>query len=139
MDTVLMIQHGASADTVNLYLIMEFLAGGDMMTLLIRYDTFTGLCALAQGRASILRGREGWIVGRGCCTSLRVYCMGCNATMLNTAEDATRMYIAELALALDSIHELGFIHRCAVLFWAHCLLATLTQSSVSMVNGALPP
>jgi serine/threonine protein kinase len=39
--------------------------------------------------------------------------MGCNATMLNTAEDATRMYIAELALALDSIHELGFIHRCA--------------------------
>jgi hypothetical protein len=44
---------------VNLYLIMEFLAGGDMMTLLIRYDTFTGLCALAQGRASILRGPEG--------------------------------------------------------------------------------
>lgn len=31
---------------------------------------------------------------------------------VGAAEDATRMYIAELALALDSIHELGFIHRC---------------------------
>ena len=27
-------------DAVNLYLIMEFLPGGDMMTMLIRYDTF---------------------------------------------------------------------------------------------------
>eukprot|EP00123_Amoebidium_parasiticum_P017428 comp23850_c0_seq1/m.41678 comp23850_c0_seq1/g.41678 ORF comp23850_c0_seq1/g.41678 comp23850_c0_seq1/m.41678 type:complete len:454 (-) comp23850_c0_seq1:207-1568(-) len=54
-------------DAKNLYLVMEFLPGGDMMTLLIRYDTFT--------------------------------------------EDATRHYIAELALALDSIHQLNFIHR----------------------------
>eukprot|EP00124_Ichthyophonus_hoferi_P001113 Ihof_evm14s51 gene=Ihof_evmTU14s51 len=54
-------------DANNLYLAMEFLPGGDMMTLLIRYDTFT--------------------------------------------EDATRHYIAELTLALHSIHQLNFIHR----------------------------
>lgn len=28
-------------DSVNLYLIMEFLPGGDMMTMLIRFDTFS--------------------------------------------------------------------------------------------------
>ena len=27
-------------DALNLYLIMEFLPGGDMMTMLMRYDTF---------------------------------------------------------------------------------------------------
>eukprot|EP00045_Choanoeca_perplexa_P001202 m.18368 g.18368 ORF g.18368 m.18368 type:complete len:492 (+) comp10795_c0_seq1:71-1546(+) len=31
----------AFQDSVNLYLIMEFLPGGDMMTMLIRYDTFS--------------------------------------------------------------------------------------------------
>lgn len=54
-------------DSKYLYLIMEFLPGGDMMTLLIREDTFT--------------------------------------------EDATRFYIAESVLALNSIHDSGFIHR----------------------------
>ncbi|KNC72782.1 hypothetical protein SARC_14659, partial [Sphaeroforma arctica JP610] len=53
-------------DAANLYLIMEFLPGGDMMTLLIRYDTFS--------------------------------------------VDATRKFMAEMILALESIHELGFIH-----------------------------
>lgn len=32
--------HYSFQDAVNLYLVMEFLAGGDMMTMLIRYDTF---------------------------------------------------------------------------------------------------
>lgn len=32
--------HYSFQDTANLYLVMEFLAGGDMMTMLIRYDTF---------------------------------------------------------------------------------------------------
>ncbi|XP_063902033.1 serine/threonine-protein kinase 38-like [Zophobas morio] len=54
-------------DEYNLYLIMEYLPGGDMMTLLIRYDTFS--------------------------------------------EETTRAFLAELFLALDSIHQLGFIHR----------------------------
>jgi serine/threonine protein kinase len=58
---------GRGQDVHHLHLIMEFLPGGDMMTLLIKEDTFT--------------------------------------------EDATRFYMAEAVLALDSIHQAGFIHR----------------------------
>uniref|UniRef100_A0A673HJK8 non-specific serine/threonine protein kinase n=1 Tax=Sinocyclocheilus rhinocerous TaxID=307959 RepID=A0A673HJK8_9TELE len=54
-------------DKMNLYLLMEFLPGGDMMTLLMKKDTLT--------------------------------------------EEATQFYIAETVLAIDSIHQLGFIHR----------------------------
>lgn len=54
-------------DAMNLYLIMEFLPGGDMMTLLMKKDTLS--------------------------------------------EETTQFYIAETALAIDSIHKLGFIHR----------------------------
>ncbi|KAJ6485045.1 kinase-like domain-containing protein [Mycena vitilis] len=50
-----------------LYLIMEFLPGGDLMTMLIKYDTFS--------------------------------------------EDVTRFYMAECVLAIDAVHQLGFIHR----------------------------
>jgi hypothetical protein len=46
---------------------MEFLPGGDMMTLLMKKDTLS--------------------------------------------EECTQFYIAETALAIDSIHKLGFIHR----------------------------
>uniref|UniRef100_A0A5F8GVM0 non-specific serine/threonine protein kinase n=1 Tax=Monodelphis domestica TaxID=13616 RepID=A0A5F8GVM0_MONDO len=54
-------------DKLNLYLIMEFLPGGDMMTLLMKKDTLT--------------------------------------------EEETQFYIAETVLAIDSIHQLGFLHR----------------------------
>jgi len=54
-------------DLVCLYLVMEFLPGGDLMTLLIRKDTFT--------------------------------------------EPQTQFYIAESILAINFIHNLGFIHR----------------------------
>lgn len=54
-------------DPMNLYLIMEFLPGGDMMTLLMKKDTLSEECA--------------------------------------------QFYVAETALAIDSIHKLGFIHR----------------------------
>ena len=50
-----------------LYLIMEYVPGGDMMTMLIKYDTFT--------------------------------------------EEQTRAYIAETVLAIDSVHQLNYIHR----------------------------
>lgn len=46
---------------------MEFLPGGDMMTLLMKKDTLS--------------------------------------------EECTQFYIMETALAIDSIHRLGFIHR----------------------------
>jgi protein-serine/threonine kinase len=54
-------------DTSHLYLIMEFLPGGDLMTMLIKYDTFS--------------------------------------------EDVTRFYLAECVLAIEAVHNLGFIHR----------------------------
>merc|ERR1719447_2713270 len=54
-------------DEERLYLIMEFLPGGDLMTLLMKKDTLS--------------------------------------------EEATQFYMAETALAIDSIHKLGFIHR----------------------------
>merc|ERR1719175_319332 len=54
-------------DPASLYLVMEFLPGGDMMTLLMKKDTLS--------------------------------------------EEATQFYMAETALAIDSIHKLGFIHR----------------------------
>ncbi|CAJ0920051.1 unnamed protein product [Ranitomeya imitator] len=54
-------------DKSNLYLIMEFLPGGDMMTLLMKKDTLS--------------------------------------------EEETQFYIAETVLAIDAIHQLGFIHR----------------------------
>ena len=54
-------------DPSYLYLIMEFLPGGDLMTMLIKYDTFS--------------------------------------------EDVTRFYMAECVLAIEAVHNLGFIHR----------------------------
>jgi len=54
-------------DTDMLYLVMEFLPGGDLMTLLMKKDTLT--------------------------------------------EEAAQFYISETALAIQSIHQLGFIHR----------------------------
>ena len=48
---------------------MEFLPGGDLMTMLIKYDTFS--------------------------------------------EDVTRFYMAECVMAIEAVHSLGFIHRCA--------------------------
>jgi protein-serine/threonine kinase len=50
-----------------LYMLMEFLPGGDLMTMLIKYEIFS--------------------------------------------EDITRFYIAEIVLAIEAVHELGFIHR----------------------------
>lgn len=54
-------------DSENLYLLMEFLPGGDLMTLLINKDIFS--------------------------------------------EEMTRFYVAELVLAIESVHKLGFAHR----------------------------
>lgn len=59
-------------DLTYLYLIMEFLPGGDLMTMLIRYEVFS--------------------------------------------EDITRFYMAQIVLAIEAVHKLGFIHRYD-LFW----------------------
>lgn len=56
-------------DPLYLYLVMEFLPGGDLMTMLMKYDVFS--------------------------------------------EDVTRFYMAECILAIDAVHNLGYIHRYA--------------------------
>lgn len=54
-------------DPLYLYLIMEFLPGGDLMTMLMKYDVFS--------------------------------------------EDVTRFYMAECVVAIEAVHNLGYIHR----------------------------
>ncbi|MCJ1321752.1 Serine/threonine-protein kinase [Xylographa vitiligo] len=54
-------------DPTFLYMLMEYLPGGDLMTSLIKYEVFS--------------------------------------------EDVTRFYIAEILLAIEAVHTLGFIHR----------------------------
>jgi serine/threonine protein kinase len=51
----------------NLYLIMEYLPGGDLLGLMIRNGSFD--------------------------------------------EELARFYLAELALAIDALHKLGYVHR----------------------------
>lgn len=59
--------HTTFQDNTSLYLLMEFLSGGDLMGLLIKYQIFS--------------------------------------------EDITRFYAAEMIMAIEAIHSLGFIHR----------------------------
>jgi serine/threonine-protein kinase LATS1/2 len=54
-------------DEENLYIIMEYMAGGDLLTLLIRRDTLP--------------------------------------------ENVTRFYAAQMVLAIDEAHQLGYVHR----------------------------
>ncbi|KAK4551801.1 Serine/threonine-protein kinase [Recurvomyces mirabilis] len=59
--------HTSFQDSTFLYMLMEFLPGGDLMTMLIKYEIFS--------------------------------------------EDITRFYMAEITLAIEAVHRLGFIHR----------------------------
>ncbi|KAF2842427.1 kinase-like protein [Patellaria atrata CBS 101060] len=59
--------HTTFQDNTFLYMLMEYLPGGDLMTMLIKYEIFT--------------------------------------------EDITRFYMAEITLAIEAVHALGFIHR----------------------------
>jgi len=59
--------HFSFQDELNLYLVMEFLQGGDLMTVLMDKDILS--------------------------------------------EEATRFYVAEIALAIMSVHKLNYVHR----------------------------
>jgi protein-serine/threonine kinase len=59
--------HTTFQDKAFLYMLMEFLPGGDLMTMLIKYETFS--------------------------------------------PDIARFYMAEILLAIEAVHKLGFIHR----------------------------
>ena len=84
-------------DDEMLYLVMEFLPGGDLMSLLMKRDTLP--------------------------------------------EDAAQFYVAEISLALQSIHQLGFIHRsdrghsCNQSSKSHCFI-TGTSSLITYCLAA---
>jgi protein-serine/threonine kinase len=59
--------HASFQDSAFLYMLMEFLPGGDLMTMLIKYEIFS--------------------------------------------EDITRFYMAEIVMAIEAVHRLGFLHR----------------------------
>lgn len=59
--------HASFQDDAFLYMLMEFLPGGDLMTMLIKYEIFS--------------------------------------------EDITRFYMAEIVMAIEAVHQLGFLHR----------------------------
>ena len=69
--------HASFQDNAYLYLLMEFLPGGDLMTMLIKYEIFS--------------------------------------------EDITRFYMAELVMAIEAVHKLGFLHR-----YVHSILRPFT-------------
>jgi serine/threonine kinase 38 len=91
--------HYSFQDDRNLYMVMEYLPGGDLMGLLMKEDTFS--------------------------------------------EDATRFYIAELILAVSSVHALGYIHRDlkpdnVLLDWeGHIKLTDLGLCKKVEMNGAI--
>ncbi|GMT12330.1 hypothetical protein PFISCL1PPCAC_3627 [Pristionchus fissidentatus] len=60
--------HFAFQDEKNLYLVMDYYVGGDMLTLLSKFD-------------------------------------------VHMPEDIVRFYVAEMVLAIDSVHKLGYVHR----------------------------
>lgn len=59
--------HFSFQDEKYLHLVMEYLPGGDLMTILMKYDTLT--------------------------------------------DDQTRFYMAEVALAIKSVHDINYLHR----------------------------
>jgi serine/threonine protein kinase len=67
---------------------MEFLPGGDLMTMLMKYDVFS--------------------------------------------EDVTRFYMAECILAIEAVHNLGYIHRYVSTRSLHRQEPTLTYATFDM-------
>ena len=79
--------HTSFQDSTFLYMLMEFLPGGDLMTMLIKYEIFS--------------------------------------------EDITRFYMAEITLAIEAVHKLGFIHRCAYPHFGRSALPLTTHTVTS--------
>lgn len=72
--------HASFQDSAFLYMLMEFLPGGDLMTMLIKYEIFS--------------------------------------------EDITRFYMAEIVMAIEAVHKLGFLHRYVSVVLATCFVLT---------------
>lgn len=91
--------HTTFQDNTYLYMLMEFLPGGDLMTMLIKYEIF----------------------------SIPI----------------TRFYMAEIVLAIEAVHQHGYIHRLvarsiAVIigFYTHEFLAISNRTTFSLTAAA---
>lgn len=74
----------AFQDTQNIYLVMEFHPGGDMLSLLEKYDNVL-------------------------------------------PEDMCRFYLAELVLAIHSLHHMGYVHRYALILCIFIVFLILSK------------
>lgn len=89
-------------DKMNLYLIMEFLPGGE--------------CRMSDHQRNLYNQRDGGKATPKDDWYMHVcVCPGDMMTLLmkkdTLTEEAAQFYIAETVLAIDSIHQMGFIHR----------------------------
>lgn len=82
--------HYSFQDANNLYLAMEYCPGGDLMGLLMKEDIFR----CGRDRDAFRRSR---VMPR--------------PPVAAASEEATRFYAVEAILAVQSVHDLGYIHR----------------------------
>ena len=84
-------------------MIMEFLPGGDLMTLLMKKVVEISYM-IVYCTVLILKIEKAILT-----------CKDNNDDTQDTlTEEAAQFYISETALAIQSIHALGFIHRCEI-------------------------
>ena len=103
---------------------MEFLPGGDLMTLLIRFS-------------AIYLNFQIWRLfsNLNFFPELSVVTSSSSSPRQETlSEEATAFYIAESSLAVQSIHDLGFIHRFARFFEFEKSGAKFKSSNLFNVN-----
>ena len=50
------------------------------------------------------------------------------------SEDVSRFYMAECILAIEAVHKLGYIHRCAISYLLSSLSKTHSYTEISSLT-----
>lgn len=119
--------HYAFQDDANLYLVMDFLPGGDLLSLMHRCE----LCVCFVARVCVFQSS-----GRVLFSQEDIF-----------TEENVRFYFAEILLAVNAVHHIGYVHRyeCSKgrgepflsLFQSGLVLAeTSSQKMFSSINVA---